>query len=272
MLYSKDIGGVLPAPPPPAPPTGTATVPQHAPMTPAGHVQTSPGYTPDYNALLGSDPGYLAAANAAQQANAQGAAARRAALRQLVIRYGGLPGGFGDVYGDVDQATLDAAKSNQFSALAQMKDNYTKSLDQFQRGLAARGMLQSGELGYGSDQLQRGEAQQEYDAANQFGDQAQGAINQYLGIVSGSNQNLAGAVSQAESNLISNPTYQPVAPTYADYDATSSAQYGQPIYKGEDGSLFTQDGNPFTPPAPDAGGSGGYSDAWYRFHDPTYDK
>lgn len=258
MLYSRlDNGGAGPMPPymnpggPSASPTPTATVPTAPPPpAPSPNVTVAgSGYTPDYKGLLANDPGYVAAQNAAEAAAGTAKAQRAARLRALYVQYGGnLPDSFKDQYGDIDQATKDAATANQNSTLARLRDNYQQGVAQFQRGLAARGMLQSGELGYGQDQLNRGYQQQQYDAANQFTNTADDAINQYLGVLSGNAQNLAGAIGSAESNVYSNPAYRPVAPTSANYDAGSSAQYGQPVYKGSDGSLYDQYGNPFSPP------------------------
>src|SRR3954452_22136071 len=88
---------------------GTAAAPAvTAPAPPPGKVQTAAGYTPDYSGLITSDPSYLAAQTNAQSAAATASAQRRAALRQAIIRYGsGLPSGFTDQYGDIDQGTLD---------------------------------------------------------------------------------------------------------------------------------------------------------------------
>lgn len=261
MLYGKlDNGAGAPLPPymnpnpaptPAASPTPNPTIGQTpAPPPPPGSVQTGAGYTPDYGGLINNDPAYLAAKSAAEQAQANAAAQRKQQLRQALIQYGGLPSGFTDQYGDLDQATLDAASQNQNSTLAQLAKNYSQSGEQFKRSLAARGALQSGDLNYGQDQLDQGYAQQRYDAANQFGNSANSALGQYMGVLSGNAQSLAGAIGQAEGNVSSNPAYQPTAPTSANYDSGASSQYGQPIYNDGNGNYFDINGNPFTPPAP----------------------
>ena len=230
---------------------GTATVPTPTPApAPAPTITTSPGFTPDYDALIKSDPAYGAAQSAAQLAQSNASAARRAALRSAVIRYGGMPAGFTDQYGDLDQGTLDTAQNNSQSVLANLAHDYSQSEEQFKRGLAARGALQSGDLNYGEDQLQRGYAQQQYDAANQVGDQAQQDLSQYSGVLASNAQNMASAVQGAESNVLSNPAYTPSSASYANYDAASAAQYGQPIYKDPNGVLYDANGNVFTPSAP----------------------
>jgi hypothetical protein len=231
---------------------GSASAPTVAPppVAPPGRVQTAAGYTPDYSGLITSDPSYLAAQSAAQLAQSNASAQRRAALRQAIIRYGGgLPAGFTDQYGDVDQATLDQAGQNQQSTLANLATNYAQSEEQFKRGLAARGALQSGDLNYGEDQLNRGYAQQRYDAANALGDTETGLLNSYSGVLNQNAQNLAGAVGTAEQNVFANPAYRPSAASYANYDAANSAKYGQAIYGDDSGNLYDGNGNPFSPPS-----------------------
>lgn len=253
MLYARTGNSTInPAPPPaPSPPVGTATVPTPPPAPKAPSTISFGGYTPDYGSLIKNDPAYLAASDAASASGGAAAAQRRAALRRAYIQYGGnLPAGFSDQYGDIDQATMDAAKANQNSALSQLAQNHEQGLMQFKRALAARGALQSGDLNYGQDQIDRGYGQQQYDAANQFLDQANGVYGQYAGVMGQNASNISGAIQGAESNLLQNPAYKPVAPTTANYDSASSVQYGQPVYKTDDGSMYDQNGNPFVPPPP----------------------
>jgi hypothetical protein len=246
MLYSRDSGDNIYTPTASAP---TVTPP---PPAPAGSVQTSAGYNPDYGSLITSDPAYLSASAAAQAAQAQAAARRKQSLQQAIIQYGGLPQGFADQYGDVDQTTLDQAGQNQYSTLAQLARNYSQNEEQFKRGLAARGALQSGDLNYGEDQLNNAYGQQRYDAADAFGSQANQSLNDYMSVLSGNAQNLSGAIQGAESNVYSNPAYQPVEASSANYDASNSAAYGQPIYVDSSGNLYDMNGNPFAPPAQSA--------------------
>jgi len=275
----------------PAGGTGTASAPAPtaaAPAAPAGQIQTFAGYTPDYAGLIKSDPGYLAGQFATQAAQATAAAQRKAALQQAIVRYGGgLPANFKDQYGDIDQATLDAAKGNQQSTLANLSTNYAQSEQQFLRQLAARGALQSGDLNYGEDQLQRGYAQQQYDAANAVGDQATGALNSYTGVLNQNARDMAGAVNSAESNVYANPAYRQQSASYADYASAESSQYGyrqqsasyadyasaessqygQPLYKDASGALYSADGNVYTP----GGGGGGAPAAPAPAADTAYD-
>lgn len=254
MLYSQAGGGTYVPPKPQPTPSATPAVNptfQPAPPPPNPTLQI-PGSTPDYGTLLANDAGLLGAQSAAQQNQSMAAAQRKALLQQAVIRYGGLPAGFKDQYGDVNQETLDTAKANQNSVLANLAKNYAQSQEQFRRGLAARGALQSGDLNYGQDQLDQGYAQQQYDAANNFGNDANQALSAYTGVLQQNNSALAGSISAAEANVYSNPAYRPTPATTANYDSSLSGQYGQPVYSDGSGNLYDQNGNPFTPPAPSA--------------------
>lgn len=233
---------------PSAEPTPTASAPPTAPP-PQNPTISVGGYTPDYNNLITNDPAYQAAKAAADQAQANAGSMRKQQLRDALIRYGGLPSGFTDTYGDLDQATKDAAAANQNSTLAQLAANYGKSQEQFRRSLAARGALQSGDLNYGQDQLDQAYGQQRYDAANAFGNEANQALAAYMGVLQGNANSLAGAIGQAEGNVSSNPAYTPTPSTTATYDAGVSGQAGQPVYSDGNGNYYTQDGNPFTPSA-----------------------
>jgi hypothetical protein len=252
-----------------------AYTPSAGTTPPSADITVAPGFTPDYSALLGSDAG-LAAAKSAADANQQAAdAARRAAVRSAYVQYGGsLPSGWSDKYGDIDQATQDAAAGNQFSTISNLQHNYSQSVEQFRKALAARGALQSGELNYGQDQLDRGLGQGRYDAANAFTNSLGGAYSQYAGVLGQNARDLASAVGGAQSNVFNNPANRPVAPTVAHYDTSLSAKYGRPVYTDEWGTVYDQSGNVLvagTPPpapapvapvsAPADSGFTGYTDA-----------
>lgn len=229
---------------------GTASVPKPPDVVnPPPSVTTNPGYTPNYPGIIQNDPGYLAARNAAQLAERNASAMRRQQLRDAIIRYGGI-GSFKDVYGDLDPSTLDLASKNSNSILAQMASNYGLSEHQFRAQLAARGALQSGELGYGQDQLDKSYAQQRYDAANNLGTDTANALNSYTGVLSQNAQSLAQALAQAEASSISNPLYQPRGATYANYDAGLSAKYGHPVYTDDSGNLYDGTGASWKPNDP----------------------
>lgn len=164
-----------------------------------GKVNAAPSQG-DLYALIYGDPGYQTAKAGADLSLSNAAAQRRAALRQLVLNYGGM-GGLQDPYGDVDQATLDAASNNPYSQLKQLSRNYDQSVEAFKRQLAARGALQSGDLGYGIGQLDYGRGQSEYDLGQQMLSGAQGAVNTYKGTESGYYNTLAQAIRDAAASV-----------------------------------------------------------------------
>lgn len=229
---------------------GTASIaPPRPPGAPPPNVIYRTGGIPDYKTLLESDPGYLAAKGTANEAAATAAAQRRATLRSALIRYGGIPSGFEDKYSDIDQATRDAASGNEFSTLGNLARGYAESTDKLKRSLGARGMLQSGDLSYGTDQLERAYGQQRYDVGNQLTDQANQIYSGYSGVLGGNAQALSQAIAQAEGNVYSNPANRPTETT-ANYDASLSAQHGQAIYSDAQGNLYDVYGNPFSPSGP----------------------
>src|SRR5215471_16757964 len=157
------------------------------------------GYTPNYKNIIESSSGYQAAAAAAKAAEHQGAINRRAAIRQALIRYGGATN-WTDTYKDIDQATRDLAAQNQTSTLAGLQRGLATSQMDLRRGLAARGMLQSGDLGYGEDQLNTQYAQARYDAANQLGDLLSGYVGTYSDILGQNRKDLSNAVATEEAS------------------------------------------------------------------------
>lgn len=108
-------------------------------------ISLTPGWTPDYQQLILQDPAYLSWKSGNDLDLGKAASVRKAALQALAVRYGGL-GAMKDEYGDIDQPTLDLAAQNQYSDTAQIQRGYEQGVEGMKRGLAARGMLQSGEL------------------------------------------------------------------------------------------------------------------------------
>jgi len=236
-----------PAPPPPPPP------PPPKPPPPSTYLFT-PAYTPDYASLIKSSPGYMAWQAADPHVSA--GATRRAAIRALMIQYGGtLPPGYSDVYGDIDQATLDQAAANPYSTKKQLLRANALANQQLQTSLAARGALHSGDLVYGADQLGQQLGQAEYDAGNAFSGAYQGDVGSFVDAINAWQQQEAGIVGQEEANLEQNPLYQPRDATYANLVDNWSSLYGQPVYQapGPGGGLYTVDPTtgklvPYTPP------------------------
>lgn len=199
------------------------------------------GYTPDYKALLEQDPGLIAARAGSAQSIAAASAARQAAIRQLAMRYGGLPSGFKDTFGDIDPETLKQAQSNQFSDTANLQRNYSQGVEQFKRALAARGVLQSGDLDYGLNQADIARGQQEYDLGDQFASAARGTDQTYQSNVDQANAATTAAIFAAEQAAYANPAYQPIAPTTAQFIGVNG---NGPVYQDAAGNIYDQSGNP----------------------------
>jgi hypothetical protein len=108
---------------------------------------------PDYQAIVAADPN-LAAQNAAIRASGEGAAGTRAAAaQQAVIRTGFAPTVFGNRFGDIDAATLQAALANPQSVLAGLQRTRARGSVDLAATLAGRGILQSGALTGGEQRL-----------------------------------------------------------------------------------------------------------------------
>lgn len=227
---SGPTGGGTPAPPPPGPP---------------GSVNVK-GFNPDYNALLLQDPAYLAWANAHPGVVAGAGAQRAAALRALAMQYGGIPTGFQDTYGDLTPEDIAAAQSNPYSDMHMLQQQYDQNVEQMKKGLAARGALHSGDLGYGQGQLDTQLGQSQYNLGNQFGSNFQNAIQNYLDALTNDRTAQGAAIGQAYQDVIGNPLYAPTPDTTANLVPTWQSDYGQPVYSTSDGRLYTVDaqGNP----------------------------
>jgi hypothetical protein len=178
---------------------------RHAVVAPNPPVRPGPGGTgdaptspatgpPDYLALIKGTPAYQSWLSSRNSRLGNLATDRATAIRQLALQFGGLPGGFKDAFGDLTPEDLAASQGNQFSATAQLQRADAQSREAMHRSLAARGMLQSGDLGYGEGQADLALAQGNNDAASQFLAQLNAALSGYAGG--------AGAVNAEESGLI----------------------------------------------------------------------
>ncbi len=150
---------------------------------------------PDYASIINAMPEVMDFRGSAADRRAKAAAARKAAMQALVTRYGGL-GSLHDQYGDVDEATRAAAANNQFSDLARLQRSYDQGTEGVKRNLAARRMLQSGELQHGLDQVDIAKGTSEYDLGQRFMNAAQGIFQGY--------GDVEGALASEEAGVINN--------------------------------------------------------------------
>ena len=207
---------------------------------PLGQI-TIPG--PDYKSLIESSPEYQSWLQSSTRNLGDAATQRKAALRALVLQYGGLPAGVQDAYGDLAPGDLQAGADNPYSQKAQLDRSYATNVEAMKRSLAARGALHSGDLGYEQNQLDTQKGQTLSDLGNQFSSALQAAIGQYLGVVGSENDNRTGAVEQAYQDIISNPLYQQGAGGQAQLVSDWQTKYGKPVYQDGVGNLYTVDGN-----------------------------
>ena len=161
-------GATQAAPPPPA--TGAAPT-QDPRAYGSGGV--------DWNSLMQQMAGWLQGSSQANAMRDQAAATRRAAIQQLAIKYGGLPQGFSDKFGDYDAATADLAGKNQFADTKLLAKRYADSQVELKRQLAARRALSSGETGYGLDKLGYQQGVDEYNLGNDFMSNVNAQLAQY---------------------------------------------------------------------------------------------
>lgn len=198
---------------------------------------------PDYTSQIYGDPNYISLRNLIQAQSAAEAAQRRAAVQQAVINYGAVPqapGGINSQWWSADLPSTVGALADQNTAaglstlarLARWNETQTR---QIQNGLAARGMMQSGELGYQLGEQGLGYRQQQYDAA-------QDLLAKLFGVYSSSASNeqqrqmqLAQLAMQVAGERASNPAY----------------------YTGSGGGGSSGGGSVVTPPPSGTSGAGG---------------
>lgn len=193
---------------------GTSQVAPPAPQPSAPQVQIIPGYVPDYASLI-RNSGLYKQALAQNAADVKQAAANRTeVLRQLAIRYGGLPSGFKDQYGDINPDTLKLAGQNEQSDIQRLTRQYQDNITAAKQALAARHALGSGDLQWALDKANMAKESSLYDASNAFADAARNAVNQYLG----QKQSAAAAEQQAmiaaAQAIYGNPAYAPTPTQY----------------------------------------------------------
>lgn len=149
-----------------------------APAAPAP-IAPPPAAPVDMAALIRAHPAY-----AAWQAKVQGkrntlGTTRQQAIRTLVSRYGGLPKGMADTYGDITPEIAAAAGSDPYSAVNTLKRNYDLAVTSNQKALAARGALQSGELGHTQGLIDTAQGAAERDQFQAYSDAINAALSGY---------------------------------------------------------------------------------------------
>ena len=157
--------------------------------------------TPAYDALIKSDPEYAAWIASRQQREADLATNRAAAIRQLILQYGGLPAGFKDRFGDLRPEDLQAAAGNEYSIEHMLAKKKADAINAMQASLSARGALQSGELAGRQGQIDYESGQEQYKAGQDFLSALAQALGGYTSGVGDVESELPGIVSSVMGRL-----------------------------------------------------------------------
>jgi hypothetical protein len=141
---------------------------------------------PDFASLIANDPLFKQSQADMAAMNIQDEASRNAAINRAVIQFGATPD-FGkaqqslglDLGAILNPETAGLASQNQFSTQAQLNKANTDGIRQIRRSLAARGGLQSGELGYQLNENQTRYGQAQNDATQKLLDYIGGVQSAY---------------------------------------------------------------------------------------------
>ncbi len=201
---------------------------------------TAPGYDPDWKALIAGDPTLIAGQADLDLYSGKLGDARTAAIRRAVIEAGLDPGG---AFGDIDAATLEAARANKWSGAAELERSRGRGDADVTAALAARGILSSGGLQGGKERVQEGYERGTSQLTNQL-------LSLITGVQSGYDEKMFGIRSQyqqlreaAALRVQNDPRYQPIGETDAVLDSASG------LYMTPDGRWYDRDGKRVTAPA-----------------------
>jgi len=158
----------------------------------------TPGYVPNYGAILAQDPGYIAAQANAGLSNGMAASNRDAAIAALQYGYNGA--------------------GNRFSDVAQANRAYQQAELTGTNSLAGRGMLgstpgMSGEKSWMDKNLEYQKGLSIYGAGRSMAAQAMAALAAYLGTAQNSASSVADAAGSAYGRALQNGLYVPWSPS-----------------------------------------------------------
>lgn len=206
-----------------------------------------PGAIPDYLSLGKGSAQYQSWLANANWRKSNLGAARREAIRGLLLAYGGnLPGEFQDAYGDIDQQLRDAAANNSNSQVAQMARMFQQRSAAEEDVRTSRGILGSniGQELFEQRQAATDRSQAESEQLQQLLAALRGALGEYttgVGDVEAEESDVLGkAIEDARA---ANP---PGEDTTAQYEQGSEEKYGRPVYKSASGKRYIigDDGKP----------------------------
>jgi len=194
--------------------------------TPPANPTPTPGHPvapPGYESLLYGIPGFAAGIGSVTANEATAARQRADAIKAALVQFGVVPAGWTSGYGDVDQATIDAANQNPFSTIKGLLDTQHRSQADLEARLADRGTLSSGALTGGTDMGQRNYDKSVYGETNALLKALGGYETGYATRLNDLELQRAGLIGDAAQKAATNPdilTGFPAVPkspqTYAD--------------------------------------------------------
>jgi hypothetical protein len=201
---------------------GTYKPPAIKPIT-ANFTGVNPTFqTPNFAALVAGDPDYESAEAEFNQANQFDRGSLRDAIRRAVIE-SGLEVGQDE---DIDAGTIAAARANQFSSAADIQNQLRKGAATSDAGLAARGLLSSGQFTENRSVLQKGADTARNTLQSALLNQIQSGRNQYVSTVADRRMQLRGIKESIAARLSQNPGIWQQQQTPAQGAAAPGAAYG----------------------------------------------
>lgn len=185
---------------------------------------------------------------------------RNAAFQRDVVQYGQLPdlakaaaalglspndlqSVLGPNVGKLAQENTSAGTS----MLARLNADNAKAIQGINNALNARGIYNSGELGYQQGQQNQAYTNSQYDTLQKVLDAMSGAQSSYLSAEQQRIQTLAQALSDAANRAFTNyPGSAGSPPTTANYSYTDTA--GNPVYTDSSGNFYDGSGNTYNGP------------------------
>lgn len=201
----------------------------------------------DWTSLIQNDPAYKQTLADMKAANVADLGSRNAAFNRAIINFGQVPDmqaaqqALGlDLGSVIDPQTAQLAQQNQYSTEANLQHSFQQGIMKLRQALAARGALQSGELGYQLGEANRSFGNAQNSATQQLLDALSGYQSQYTNAVNGRQASSTQALLEALTRVLSQ------------YGNTGGGYGG-----GGGGGGGTGTSTPPPPPPPTAAPSGG---------------
>jgi len=207
-----------------------------------------PGVTPDYEALVRGDPSFIENKTKFEGLMSGLDEATKAQIRALVVKAGIIPE---QPIADIDQATIEAAKANPYSTMAEAGRTRARGSVDLAQDLAARGLLPrshtaglQGALLGGENRLGENYGRTQYQTLTDLLSGITGlntAKAKQLGDLITNWGNLKETIT---SRILQDPRYRPTDASQAKLDPDSG------LYVTDDGRWYNADGTPATKPGP----------------------